>query len=554
MTIERPWLKSYPAGMPADINVETVRSIPAVLVDAFDTYRDRPAFSNAGVVLTYREMDELSRAFASFLANAIGLVKGDRFAIMLPNILQYPIALFGALRLGLTVVNTNPLYTRRELRSQLEDAGAIAILVLDDYAATATEAAEGTAVRYVMTTALDDGAALHKGAGRPVPPSDGWSGISFRHALALGTSLGMPSVEIDSDDIAFLQYTGGTTGVAKAAVLTHRNIVANVLQTRLWLEGDPLNGPETVITALPLYHIFSLTVNCFVFTSLGGLNHLITNPRDMEGFVGELRNTRFHAVTGVSTLFNGLLNTPGFATLDFSRLRLAMAGGMALQRAVAERWREVTGKPIIEGYGLTETSPVACVNRLDVTAHTGSIGLPLPGTDARVCDEDGVVLPLGETGELCLHGPQVMKGYWRRPGETASVLDAEGWFRTGDIARVDNNGRVFIVDRKKDMILVSGFNVYPNEIEDIVMGHPGVAEVAAIGVHDEHSGEAIKLFVVRKDPMLGAEAVKAYCRTQLAGYKCPKLIEFRDELPKTNVGKILRRALREEGMSDAARP
>ena len=537
MSIERPWLDHYPAGIPADIDVNAFRSIAALLDESFQKFRNRPAYANFGKVLTYGQVDELSQAFAGYLSGELGLKKGDRLAIMLPNLLQYPIALFGALRLGLTVVNTNPLYTARELHHQLEDSGAKALLVLDNFAATAQQALDGTKVQHVITTAVGDMVGFPKGniinfvvksIRKEVPAFHLPKAVRFRSALERGKAHPMPSVEIDHEDVAFLQYTGGTTGVAKGAMLTHRNMIANMLQTRPWVAGHATPGEETIITALPLYHIFSLTVNGLIFASLGGLNHLITNPRDMRGFVKELQKTSFTAITGVNTLFNGLLNTPGFDQVDFSRLHLTMAGGMALQRSVAERWKKVTGKPIIEGYGLTETSPVAFANRVDITDYTGSIGYPIPATDAQI------------------RGPQVMKGYWNQPEETAKVLDADGWLRTGDIARMDETGQAFIVDRKKDMILVSGFNVYPNEIEDIVMHHPGVAEVAAVGVDDEHSGEVVKLFVVRKDPSLTVEALKDYCRENLTGYKRPKQIEFRDALPKTNVGKILRRELRDE--------
>ncbi|MDF3981131.1 AMP-binding protein [Luteibacter sp. PPL201] len=555
MSIERPWLDHYPEGVPAEVDVATYRSVAAVFEASCETFSDRPAFRNFGHTLTYRQVDELSRAFAGYLSGELGLKKGDRIAIMLPNLLQYPVALFGALRLGLTVVNTNPLYTPRELHHQLEDSGAKAILVLDNFAATAQKALDGTKVQHVITTAVGDLIGFPKGAiinfvvksiRKEVPAYDLPKAVRFKDALSRGRAHAMPTVDIQPDDLAFLQYTGGTTGVAKGAMLTHRNMVANMLQTRPWVANHATPGDETIITALPLYHIFSLTVNCLIFTSLGGLNVLITNPRDMPAFVKELKKTSFTAITGVSTLFNGLLNTPGFETVDFSRLHLAMAGGMALQRAVADRWKKVTGRPIIEGYGLTETSPVAFANRVDITDYTGSIGYPIPNTDAQIRDEQGQPVPIGEEGELCIRGPQVMKGYWAQPEETSKVLSADGWLRTGDIARMDASGQAFIVDRKKDMILVSGFNVYPNEIEATVMHHPGVAEVAAVGVDDEHSGEVVKLFVVRKDPSLTENALRDYCRENLTGYKRPKHIEFRDALPKSNVGKILRRELRDE--------
>ncbi|SEM97297.1 long-chain acyl-CoA synthetase [Luteibacter sp. UNCMF331Sha3.1] len=555
MSIERPWLDHYPAGIPADIDVNAYRSVAAVFEESFEKFRDRPAFSNFGKVLTYGEVDELSRAFAGFLSGELGLKKGDRFAIMLPNLLQYPIALFGALRLGLTVVNTNPLYTARELHHQLEDSGAKALLVLDNFAATAQKSLDGTKVDHVITTAVGDMVGFPKGniinfvvknIRKEVPPFSLPKETRFRDALARGKAHTIPVADVGHDDIAFLQYTGGTTGVAKGAMLTHRNMIANMLQADAWISGAATAGEEIIVTALPLYHIFSLTANGLVFTRMGAMNLLITNPRDMKGFVKELSKEKFTAITGVNTLFNGLLNTPGFADLDFSRLHLSLGGGMAVQRSVAERWKKTTGVTLAEAYGLTETSPAACINPLDLKEYNGSIGLPIPSTYVQIWSDDGTVLPVGEAGELCIKGPQVMKGYWGRPDETAKVLDANGWLRTGDIAKMDANGYVYIVDRKKDMILVSGFNVYPNEIEDIVMRHPGVGEVAAVGIDDEHSGEVVKLFVVRKDPALTVEALKEYCRENLTGYKRPKQIEFRDALPKTNVGKILRRELRDE--------
>jgi long-chain acyl-CoA synthetase len=555
MSIERPWLDHYPAGIPADIDVNAYRSVAAVFEESFQKFRDRPAYKNFGKVLTYGQIDELSTAFAGYLSGELGLKKGDRLAIMLPNLLQYPIVLFGALRLGLTVVNTNPLYTARELHHQLEDSGAKVLVVLDNFAATAEQALDGTQVKSVITTGVGDMVGFPKGniinfvvrnIRKEVPAYKLPMAVRFKDALARGKSHPMPKTDVGHDDIAFLQYTGGTTGVAKGAMLTHRNMVANMLQADAWISGSAKEGEEIIVTALPLYHIFSLTANGLVFTRMGALNLLITNPRDMKGFVKELSKERFTAITGVNTLFNGLLNTPGFADLDFSALHLSLGGGMAVQRSVAERWKKTTGITLAEAYGLTETSPAACINPLDIKEYNGSIGLPIPSTDVQIWTDDGQVLPIGEVGELCIKGPQVMKGYWNRPDETAKVLDANGWLRTGDIARMDANGYLYIVDRKKDMILVSGFNVYPNEIEDIVMHHPGVAEVAAVGVEDEHSGEVVKIFVVRKDPSLTEEALREYCRENLTGYKRPKQIEFRDSLPKTNVGKILRRELRDE--------
>jgi long-chain acyl-CoA synthetase len=556
MSNERPWLENYPAGVPEQIDVSQYASVPAVLEEAFTRFRDRPAFASFGRQLSYGQIDEMSRQFAGYLTGVLKLGKGDRIAIMMPNVLQYPIALFGALRAGLVVVNTNPMYTARELKHQLEDAGARAIVVLDNFAGTLQHVVAETHVQHVITTGIGDLLGFPKGplinfvlkhVKKMVPAFDLPQAVRFRDALARGAAHPLQPVTLTHDDIAFLQYTGGTTGVAKGAMLTHGNMVANMLQAAAWIGTDLVKpGEEVIITALPLYHIFSLTANGLVFMRLGGLNWLITNPRDMPGFVKELRKSGFTALTGVNTLFNGLLNTPGFSELDFSKLHLTLGGGMAVQRAVAERWKKITGCTLAEAYGLTETSPAVCINPLDLKEYNGSIGLPVPSTNVAIWSEDGTPLPVGEVGELMVHGPQVMKGYWNRPDETAKVLGADGWLHTGDIAKMDANGYFYIVDRKKDMILVSGFNVYPNEVEDAVMAHPGVLEVAAVGVPDEHSGEVVKLFVVRKDPNLTEEALKQFCRENLTGYKRPKLIEFRDSLPKSNVGKILRRELRDE--------
>jgi long-chain acyl-CoA synthetase len=555
MTVERPWLDNYPAGIPAQVDVDEFPSIPAVLEGAIGKYRDRPAFANMGRTFTYAQVDEYSRRFAAYLLGELKLKKGDRVAIMMPNCLQYPIATFGILRAGLTVVNVNPMYTPRELRHQLVDSGASVILVLDNFGHTVEQALEGTAVRQVITTGLGDLLGFPKGAvvnfvlryvKKMVPDYEIPGAIRFNDALMLGQRHELPDVVITHDDIAFLQYTGGTTGVAKGAMLTHRNLVANMQQASAWVGQLVREGQEIIITALPLYHIFSLTANGLVFMKIGALNYLITNPRDMPGFVKELSKVPFTAITGVNTLFNGLLNTPGFDQVDFSHLRLTLGGGMAVQRAVAERWKQVTGVTLVEAYGLTETSPAACINPMDLAEYNGSIGLPVPSTDACVKDEDGRMLPVGEVGELCIKGPQVMKGYWNRPEETAQVIDADGWLHTGDMARMDEKGFFYIVDRKKDMILVSGFNVYPNEVEDVIAMMPGVLEVAAVGVPDAKSGEAVKVVIVRKDPSLTAEQVKAHARENLTGYKQPRYVEFRTDLPKTNVGKILRRELREE--------
>ncbi|MEP7187260.1 MAG: AMP-binding protein [Rhodanobacter sp.] len=555
MSNERPWLANYPAGVDEHIDVDRYASVPAVLEEAFKRFRDNPAFANFGRKLSYGQIDDMSRQFAGYLTGVLKLVKGDRIAIMMPNVLQYPIALFGALRAGLIVVNTNPMYTARELQHQMEDSGAKAIVVLDNFASTLQQVVDRTEVKHVITTGIGDLLGFPKGplinfvlkhVKKMVPAFNLPQAVRFRDALARGASQTVYGVTLTHDDIAFLQYTGGTTGVAKGAMLTHGNMVANMLQADAWIGVSTQPGEEVVITALPLYHIFSLCANGLVFTRLGGLNWLITNPRDMPGFVKELKKSGFTAITGVNTLFNGLLHTPGFAELDFSRLHMTLGGGMAVQRAVAERWKKVTGCTLAEAYGLTETSPAVCINPLDLKEYNGSIGLPIPSTDVAIWSEDGKTLPTGEVGELMVRGPQVMKGYWQRPGETTNVLEKDGWLHTGDIARMDQNGYFYIVDRKKDMILVSGFNVYPNEVEDALMEHPGVLEVAAVGVPDEHSGEVVKVFVVRKDPTLTEEALREFCRETLTGYKRPKAIEFRDELPKSNVGKILRRELRDE--------
>ncbi|MDH7451736.1 long-chain fatty acid--CoA ligase [Luteimonas composti] len=555
MTIERPWLAQYPAGVPAEIEVDEFQSIPAVLEQSIRQYGDRPAFTNMGKALTYAEIDELSRQFAGYLLGELKLKKGDRVAIMMPNCLQYPIATFGVLRAGLTVVNVNPMYTARELKHQLVDSGASVILVLDNFARTVQDVVAQTEVRQVITTGLGDLLGFPKGAivnfvlrhvKKMVPEYAIAGAVRFRDTLRLGAKHPLPPITITHEDIAFLQYTGGTTGVAKGAMLTHRNLVANMQQASAWVGGAVEPGEEAIVTALPLYHIFALTANGLVFMKFGAKNILITNPRDMPGFVKELKRERFTAITGVNTLFNGLLNTPGFDEVDFSSLHTTLGGGMAVQRAVAERWKKVTGVTLVEAYGLTETSPAACINPMNLAEYNGSIGLPVPSTECCVKDEGGNVLPMGEVGELCVRGPQVMKGYWNRPEDTAAAIDADGWLHTGDMAKMDEQGFFYIVDRKKDMILVSGFNVYPNEIEDVIAMMPGVLEVAAVGVPDERSGEAVKVVIVKKDPALTAEQVKAHARENLTGYKQPRHVEFRDELPKTNVGKILRRALRDD--------
>jgi long-chain acyl-CoA synthetase len=555
MSIERPWLASYPANVPAQVNVDEYPSIVSVLEQACKNFSNNPAFSNFGTVLTYSDIDRLSARFAAYLLGELKLKKGDRVALMMPNVLQYPIAIFGVLRAGLTVVNVNPMYTPRELRHQLRDSGAKAIVVMEMFAHVLAGVIADTPVQKVVTTCIGDLLAFPKGAvmnfvlrhvKRVIPEYHLPNAIGFRQALALGEQRSLPPVDIRPEDIAFLQYTGGTTGVAKGAMLTHRNLVANMQQASAWIGKDCVVGKEIIITALPLYHIFALTSNCLVFMKFGGLNYLITNPRDMKGFVREIGGSKLTAITGVNTLFNGLLNTPGFDKLDFSTAHLALGGGMAVQRAVAERWKQVTGLTLVEAYGLTETSPACCMNPLDLADYNGAIGLPIPSTDVVLKDEEGNILSGPDAvGELCVKGPQVMAGYWQRPEETAKVIDEDGWLHTGDMAKMDDGGFFTIVDRKKDMILVSGFNVYPNEVEDVIAMMPGVLEVAAVGVPDEKSGEAVKVVIVRRDPRLTAEQVKAFCRGNLTGYKQPRVVEFRTELPKSNVGKILRRELRD---------
>ncbi len=553
--MERIWLENYPAGIPAEIDPDVYRSLADLFHTSVERFRERPAYTNMGRTLTFGEVDRLSRDFAAYLQHGLGLRKGDRLALMLPNVLQYPVALFGAFRAGLTVVNVNPLYTSTELRHQLNDSGAAAMLVLETCAHTLQACLADTPVRHVMVTSIGELLGFPKGAvvdlvvrrvKKLVPPWSLPGAVPLGRALRAGKGLPLDPVELTPEDLAFLQYTGGTTGVSKGAMLTHRNMVANVLQARAWVLPFVVEGQEVIITALPLYHIFSLTANCLTWGALGGLNVLITNPRDIPGFVKELGKHRFTAITGVSTLFSRLLHDPGFARLDFHTLRLTLGGGMAVQAAVAERWQEVTGRPLLEAYGLTETAPAATINPLDLERYNGTIGLPLPSTEVEIRDDAGVPLPLGEVGELFIRGPQVMKGYWQRPEETAQVLGADGFLATGDVGRLEAGGYVRVVDRKKDMILVSGFNVYPNEVEDVAARHPGVLEVAAVGVPSDTSGEVVKLFAVKKDPALTAEALIAHCRVSLAAYKVPKMVEFRDELPKTNVGKVLRRALKEE--------
>ncbi|HEY2862380.1 MAG TPA: long-chain-fatty-acid--CoA ligase [Casimicrobiaceae bacterium] len=557
--MDKVWLKSYPAGVPAEIDVNQYASVREVLEESCAKYGPRRAYSCMGRAITFTELDALSAAFGAFLQGR-GLVKGARVALMMPNILQYPVCLFGVLRAGCTVVNTNPLYTARELEHQLTDSGAEVIVVVENFAHTLADVLGKTQVKHVIVTSIGEMLGLNgllidfvlRRIKKLVPAWRIPGANSLGAALAEGRRRRLAVVPIGHDDIAFLQYTGGTTGVSKGAMLQHRNIIANLLQAGSWVRPFLGEQSHVVITPLPLYHIFSLTANCLTFMTLGGENVLIANPRDIPGFVKELARHRFTAFTGVNTLFNALLNDAEFNKLDFSPLQMTLGGGMAVQKTVAERWAEVTGKPLIEAYGLTETSPAVTINPLDLQQYNGSIGLPVPSTDVELRDDAGHAVPLGEPGEICVKGPQVMAGYWHRPDETAKVIDAHGWLATGDVGVMDDRGFVRIVDRKKDMILVSGFNVYPNEIEAVVAMHPGVLECAAIGAPDQKSGEAVKLFVVRKDPSLTAAALLEHCRANLTGYKCPREVEFRDELPKSNVGKILRRELRDELRRKAA--
>lgn len=557
--MEKPWLKSYPPGVPETIGEPQYSSLAHFFEEMAARYRERPALSNLGRTLCYAELEELSRHFASFLNRRLGLERGERIAIMLPNVSQQPVALWGALRAGLIVVNTNPLYSARELEHQLQDSGAAALVMLENFVPAVAAALPRLKLKAIIISGLGDLLRFPRSylinwyvrlfkTGNPGTHIS--EAVSFNTALQEGSLLSFERHDLKLEDVAFLQYTGGTTGIAKGAMLTHRNLLANVEQCTQWIVGGlpperaMVKGEEVVITALPLYHIFALTVDLLCFTELGGLNYLITNPRDLQGLIKMLGKVRFSVITGVNTLFKGLLNTPGFDELDFSSLKFVISGGMPTEEAVANRWQQVTGCPITEGYGLTETSPVVSVNPPGSTEFNGSIGLPVPSTECSVRDDDGRPLPVGTAGELYVRGPQVMKGYWNSPDETENVMTPDGWLRTGDIARMDENGFFYIVDRKKDMILVSGFNVYPNELEAVLSTHPAVRECAAIGVPDDKTGETVKVFIVRKDESLDADAVRRYCRMNLAAYKVPKYIEFRDELPKSAVGKILRRELR----------
>ena len=561
--MERIWLKHYPAGVPADIDVAQYSSLVELLEESFAKHADRKAFICMDKAITYRELDEMSTALGAYLQN-LGLEKGARVALMMPNVLQYPIATAAVLRAGYAVVNVNPLYTPRELEHQLKDSGAEAIIVLENFAVTVQQVLGKTSLKHVIVASMGDllgfkGVIVNlvvRRVKKMVPPFSIPRAITFNSAIAAGRSLKLNRPRITPDDVAFLQYTGGTTGVSKGATLLHRNIVANVLQNDAWLQPALKKPPHVdqlfIVCALPLYHIFALTACYLLAVRAGGVNLLIPNPRDMPGFVKELAKYQINSFPAVNTLYNGLLNTPGFDKLDFSKLKTSFGGGMATQKPVAEKWLAVTGCALSEGYGLSETSPTLTCNPADADKFSGSIGLPVPSTWLSIRDDDGNELPLGQAGEICAKGPQVMTGYWNRPDETARVMTSDGYFRTGDIGVMDENGYTKIVDRKKDMILVSGFNVYPNEIEEVIASHPGVLECAVIGVVDAKSSEAVKAFIVRKDPSLTAEEVIKFCGTQLTNYKVPKQIEFRTELPKTNVGKILRRELRDEKKPAAA--
>ncbi|RJS94383.1 AMP-binding protein [Salinisphaera sp. Q1T1-3] len=552
--MEKFWLKQYPDGVPAEIADAESGTLVELIEASFREFGDRPAFENMGASLTYAELDARSAHFAAYLQHELGFAKGDRVALMMPNLLQYPIALLGILRAGMVAVNVNPLYTARELEHQLSDAGARAIVIVENFAATLEKVVDKVALEAVITTQIGDALGtpkrlltnfVVKHVKRMVPSFQLPGAIGFNTVLADGAKQSMKAVDVAPDDIAFLQYTGGTTGLAKGAILRHRNMVANVAQAEAWLNPWIDQGNEVILTPLPLYHVFALMANCLVFMRQGGRNVLITNPRDIPALVKEFEKQQPTAFTGVNTLFNALTNNDAFRKLDFSRLKFALGGGAAVQRSVAEKWHKITGHPLIEAYGLTETSPAVAINPLNLESYSGSIGVPLPSTEVAIRDEQGNDVPLGEPGELCVAGPQVMAGYWNKPEENDKTFFPDGFLRTGDVARFDDAGFLYIVDRKKDMILVSGFNVYPNEIEDVIATHPKVLEAACIGIDDERSGEAVKVFVVKADDTLDEDELIAFCRKELTGYKVPKHVVFIDELPKSNVGKILRKDLRQ---------
>ncbi|WP_028115192.1 long-chain-fatty-acid--CoA ligase FadD [Ferrimonas senticii] len=552
--MEKHWLASYPSQVEAEINPDQYQNLLELFEHSYRDYADQVAFINMGAVLTYRRVEEQSRAFAAYLQNDLKLRQGDRVALMMPNLLQYPIALMGILRAGMVAVNVNPLYTPRELKHQLNDSGAVAIVAVTNFGLSLQKVIHETAVKHVILTKIGDQLSgpkrtivnfVVKYVKKMVPKYHLPHAVSMRKVLAKGQTMQYIKPNIKGDDIAFLQYTGGTTGVAKGAMLSHRNLVANMLQADAFFGPLLEQGKELVVTPLPLYHVFANTVNLLLFMKKGAQNLLITNPRDLDNFIGELKQYPFTAITGVNTLFNAMINHPEFNNVDFSHLKLTVGGGMAVQRAVAEKWQKITGVALVEGYGLTECSPVVAAGRYNQTEYNGSIGLPFPSTDIRLVNDAGEVVGIDEIGELQVRGPQVMQGYWERPEETEKTFD-DGWLCTGDIARIDSDGYLYIVDRKKDMILVSGFNVYPNEVEDAIALHDKVLEVAAVGLPHEVSGEIVKVYVVAKDPSLTDKELIAHCRKHLTGYKVPKLVEFRDELPKSNVGKILRRVLREQ--------
>lgn len=551
--MNKSWLEQYPEGIPSEIRVDDTDTLVDIIENSCREFGDAPAFSNMDVEMSYAEIEEQSRHFAAYLQHELGFSKGDRVAIMMPNLLQYPIALFGILRAGMVAVNVNPLYTARELEHQLSDAEARAIVIVENFAATLEKVIDKVPLETVITTQIGDCLPTLKRTivnfavkhiKRMVPSFKLPGAIAFNTAMTDGAKQSMKPVEITPDDIAFLQYTGGTTGLAKGAIILHRNMVANIAQADAWLAPWTEKGREVIITPLPLYHVFALMANCLVFLQQGGKNVLITNPRDIPALVKEFDKHRPTAFTGVNTLFNALVNNDDFATLDFSKLKITLGGGAAVQKAVAEKWQKITGVPLIEAYGLTETSPGVSINPLNLETYNGSIGLPLPSTDISIRDEDGNEVEPGQPGELCVYGPQVMAGYWNKPEETDKTFFADGYLRTGDIAKFDDKGFLYIVDRKKDMILVSGFNVYPNEVEDVVASHPKVLEAACVGVEDEKSGEVVKVFVVKRDQGLTEDELIAFCREELTGYKVPKQVAFIDELPKSNVGKVLRKELR----------
>ena len=554
--MKKIWLQHYPKGVPAEADVTRFQSLKEVFETSCQRFRELPAFTNMGTSITYGELDRQTAQFGAYLQKHARLSKGGRVAIMLPNLLQYPVALFGALRAGMTVVNVNPMYTARELRHQLRDSGAQAIVVLENFAHTLQEVLPDTAVKTIVTTRIGDMLGVPKSflvnfvvkhVKHMVPEWKLEGALDWHAAMELGARDRLDDVPLGREDVAFLQYTGGTTGTAKGAMLTHGNMVANLEQTSAWIRSTLKEGAETVVTPLPLYHVFSLTANCLTFVKWGANDVLITNPRDIAAFVKELKKLRFTVITGVNTLFNALLNAPGIRDVDAGALKLAVAGGMAVHRAVAKRWHETMGKALIEGYGLTEASPIVCANPLDLKEFSGAVGQPLPSTEVSIRDEKDQELGVGEVGEICVRGPQVMKGYWNLPEETAQTLTSAGWLRTGDMGRVDERGFVYITDRKKDLIIVSGFKVFPNEVEDVAALHPGVLEAGAIGVPDARSGEAVKLIVVPKDAALAEGELIEHCRKHLTGYKVPRHVEFRTEpLPKTPIGKVLRRTLRDQ--------